>query len=131
MLSSFFPLWVTISGMLVGWTVLFLSLAVLNVYRRRFALRLARGGVFVSPAVFLLFAVILAVQIGEATSHENGVVMSAVVTAKNSPDQQSSDAFVIHEGLKVQVGDTVGGWTRITLADGKVGWILNEHVERI
>jgi len=54
-----------------------------------------------------------------------------VVTAKTSPDIQSLDAFVIHEGLKVRLSDSVAGWVKILLADGKIGWVRAEDCERI
>jgi len=41
------------------------------------------------------------------------------------------DAFVIHEGLKVTLSDALGDWVKITLADGKVGWIRGNECERI
>jgi uncharacterized protein YgiM (DUF1202 family) len=41
------------------------------------------------------------------------------------------DAFVIHEGAKVKLTDLVGDWVKITLVDGKVGWIPADQCERI
>ncbi|NUM63623.1 MAG: hypothetical protein HUU44_16050, partial [Ignavibacteriaceae bacterium] len=46
-------------------------------------------------------------------------------------DQGSTDAFVIHEGLKVNLEDKIDNWVKIKLADGKVGWVENEAVEKI
>jgi SH3-like domain-containing protein len=42
---------------------------------------------------------------------------------KNAPDESSSNQFVIHEGIKVEMIDAVNEWTKIKLEDGKVGWI--------
>lgn len=42
---------------------------------------------------------------------------------KSAPDASSTDLFVIHEGLKLQVKDRVGEWCKIRLSDGKVGWV--------
>jgi len=55
----------------------------------------------------------------------------SVVTAKTSPDAQSLDAFVAHEGLKVKLSDAVGEWMKIVLPDGKVGWIRAQDCKRI
>jgi SH3-like domain-containing protein len=41
------------------------------------------------------------------------------------------DAFVIHEGVKVKLSDSLGDWVKIVLADGKVGWIRSQECERI
>jgi SH3-like domain-containing protein len=35
----------------------------------------------------------------------------------------SSDAFVLHGGVKVQITDRFSTWMKIRLADGKVGWM--------
>jgi SH3-like domain-containing protein len=57
--------------------------------------------------------------------------MSQIVTVKNSPDAKSSDAFVLHGGVKVQLIDSVGGWSKVRIADGKVGWLEASAVEVI
>ncbi len=51
------------------------------------------------------------------------VIFSPTVYAKSAPDEKSTDLFVIHEGVKVQVLDGISDWKKIRLADGKVGWI--------
>jgi uncharacterized protein YgiM (DUF1202 family) len=75
--------------------------------------------------------VLLVTQGIESRSHNDAIVTAAVVTAKTSPDTQSVDAFVVHEGLKVKLSDSVSEWVKITLADGKVGWVRAQDCERI
>jgi tetratricopeptide (TPR) repeat protein len=60
-----------------------------------------------------------------------GIIMSDVSNIKSAPDQKSSDVFVLHTGVKVQVMDEVNGWRKIRLADGKIGWIQEKEVETI
>ena len=99
---------------------------------RTFALRkiaiLAGAGSFV---LFLFLLVVLIARLGDVTRTDEGVVMSQIVTVKNSPDAKSSDAFVLHGGVKVQLIDSVGGWSKIRIADGKVGWLEASAVEVI
>jgi len=38
---------------------------------------------------------------------------------------------VIHAGLKVQLIDHLGNWTKVRLADGKVGWLAEKEIEVI
>ena len=84
-----------------------------------------------SLLLLIPLGILFATQVIESRSHNDAIVTAPVVTAKTSPDAQSVDAFVIHEGLKVRLGDSVGGWVKITLADGKVGWIRTQDCERI
>lgn len=57
-----------------------------------------------------------------------GIIFSHNVSVKSSPDETGTDLFVIHEGVKVKILDTVNNWKKIRLADGKVGWIPSEHI---
>ncbi|MBI4809973.1 MAG: tetratricopeptide repeat protein [Ignavibacteriales bacterium] len=59
------------------------------------------------------------------------VVFSQTVSVKSAPDVQSTDLFVLHEGVKVEFLDAVGEWRKIRLADGKVGWLMVEAVRVI
>ena len=62
---------------------------------------------------------------------KSGIIVEQVVTVKSSPEPNSTDAFVIHEGLKVNLEDKLDTWVKIRLADGKVGWIENNLVKQI
>lgn len=60
------------------------------------------------------------------------VVMSPVASVKSSPSSESSkDLFVLHEGTKVKILDTVGSWRNISLSDGRQGWIRENDMEII
>lgn len=56
-------------------------------------------------------------------AEQYAIVFFPSVSVKSAPDAQSTDLFVIHEGVKAQVLDTVGEWKKIKLADGKIGWM--------
>jgi tetratricopeptide (TPR) repeat protein len=74
---------------------------------------------------------LLIVKINREQTLISGVVVEQSITVKTSPDFKSTDAFVIHEGLKVILEDKLDDWLKIKLADGKVGWVENDAVERI
>lgn len=59
------------------------------------------------------------------------IVFLSSAPVKSAPDAQSTDLFVLHEGVKVYILDTVGAWKKIRLADGKVGWMMGDGVEVI
>lgn len=65
--------------------------------------------------------------------HADGaIVMQAVVSAKSSPSADSStDLFILHEGARVTILDTVSEWYKISLADGRQAWLPASSVEII
>lgn len=65
------------------------------------------------------------------SNSEFAIVMTDVANIKSAPDSKGNDLFVIHRGIKVQVLDSVNKWSKIRLADGKVGWIPEKEVESI
>ena len=130
-LSTFLPLHTTLWLLAAGWILLFGSLAAMNLLSSPSALRLLRALVILSTIVSIPFAILAATQVADSRSHNDAIVTSSVTTAKTSPDAQSVDAFVVHEGLKVKLSDAVGDWVKIVLPDGKVGWIRSRECERI
>jgi tetratricopeptide (TPR) repeat protein len=73
--------------------------------------------------------------VAEQYQHEHNdrtaVVFSQSVSIKSSPDAQSTDLFVLHEGVKVDLLDAVGEWRKIRLADGKIGWLTAADLQVI
>jgi tetratricopeptide (TPR) repeat protein len=82
-------------------------------------------------AIFLMLISLLIVKINREENVIEGIVIEQSITVKTAPDLKSTDAFVIHEGLKVNLEDKLDNWVKIKLADGKVGWIENNAVEKI
>jgi len=81
--------------------------------------------------VLVLIVSLLVVKINREQTVISGVIVEQSTTVKTSPDPNSTDAFVIHEGLKVNLEDRLDQWVKIKLADGKVGWVENNAVEKI
>jgi tetratricopeptide (TPR) repeat protein len=59
------------------------------------------------------------------------IVFTPTVTVKSSPRDNSTDIFVIHEGIKVQLTNQVGEWYEIRIPDGSKGWIREEDFRKI
>jgi tetratricopeptide (TPR) repeat protein len=62
---------------------------------------------------------------------ERAVITSASVYVKSSPDEKSSDLFILHEGTKVDVLDELNGWKKIRIASGSIGWVTQNTFEII
>lgn len=130
-LNATIPVGLTTTLFLAGWSLLFVSLALMYLVRSYDVVRMMRWSFFGGSVLGILFGVLLLLQVLVIPDTIDGIIMSPTVTAMSSPDTQSVDAFVVHEGLRVTLGDSVEGWVRITLADGKTGWVMRSDVEEI
>jgi tetratricopeptide (TPR) repeat protein len=88
-------------------------------------------GTAVSAVFLLVFVGLFFVKLNDINRTNEAVVLANIVTVKNSPDDKSSDAFVLHGGVKVQIVDQLSSWIKVRLADGKVGWMEAKQTERI
>lgn len=64
-------------------------------------------------------------------SHREAVVMQSSVAIKSSPERQSVDKLILHEGTTVRIDEELSGWYKITIADGTNGWCESNAIERI
>ena len=129
--AALLPFGVLVSLGLASWAMTFLALAALNVVPGRVLGSWIRWTVLASLVSLAIVGSLVLVQMLDRSADEEAIIIATVVTAKTSPDAGSADAFVIHEGLKVEIGDGVGDWLKITLSDGKVGWIRSQECIRI
>ena len=90
---------------------------------------------FLLAGIFLLAALICFVGITQRShleqSEQQAIVFLQSVSVKSAPDTQSTDLFVLHEGVKVELMDSVASWKKIRLADGKIGWIPADALQTI
>lgn len=101
-----------------------------------------RGGNHTVRKVGFISTVILALLLALSTwllirtthrynAHSEAVVTLPAITVKSSPEKQSVDKLILHEGTLVNITDSLAGWYKITLADGTTGWCGTDEVERI
>jgi len=82
--------------------------------------------------VIAVLCVIFAIeQSGKEQSTNEAIIFSPSVYIKSSPDKESTDLFILHEGTKVKILDEVGSWKKIKIADGNIGWLQNKTIEII
>lgn len=88
---------------------------------------------FVSSTIsFILLIASLAITFNQHALAKNtleAIVFSDEVSVKNEPTKNADELFVLHEGTKVYVIDSVDNWKKIRLADGKLGWIINTNIK--
>jgi len=65
------------------------------------------------------------------TQRKQAIVFTPSVTIKGSPDESGTELFLLHEGTKVKVIDSLGDWRNIQLSDGNEGWLNKKDIEII
>ncbi|MHC1708013.1 MAG: tetratricopeptide repeat protein [Bacteroidales bacterium] len=64
-------------------------------------------------------------------NQKEAIIFSPAVNIKSSPDDNSVDIFVLHEGTKVVITDNLGDWYKILIANGSVGWLKADAMKII
>ena len=60
-----------------------------------------------------------------------GIILAPKVDVKTGPNSGEKDAFLLHEGTKVNILQQTEGWVEIKLANGNIGWVLKETLELV
>ena len=122
------------------WAALFLVLlavtlacVLLFLLGRRVA---ARKTGFIAGIVALVLALLCVSfafwQRADYRKADSAIITRAVTTVQSAPGRDSAkDLFVLHEGTKVKLLDSVGSWRNIELADGRQGWLPETDLEVI
>jgi len=90
---------------------------------------------FYSAVALLLLAILAfwcsfrrAVTISDSTA---AIVVEPSVAIKSSPDADGNNVFMLHEGTRVMVVDSIENWINIKLTDGNKGWVERNAIEPI
>jgi tetratricopeptide (TPR) repeat protein len=82
--------------------------------------------------VFTLLSITVAYsQYRHLQTTPEAIIFDPTVHVKSSPDLNSTDIFVIHEGTKVSITDHLGDWNEIRIANGSVGWVKSSVMKQI
>jgi uncharacterized protein YgiM (DUF1202 family) len=92
--------------------------------------------IFFIGMVFMIFGIIISVSsaIFEKSNYDNdqpAVVFEEITAVKSEPTENGTTAFMLHEGTKVFVFETVDNFKKIELQDGKKGWIKSSAIKEI
>lgn len=122
----------TWSGISIAAFVLFLVLLSFYLLSKRVSVK--RISFFVA-----IFAIILSGftysmasrQKQKLVKRNHAIVFCPRVTVKSSPAENGTDLFLIYEGLKVEITDSLNTWKEIKLADGNEGWLPDSCIVKI
>ena len=114
---------------------LLLALCMALVYLFSSKVWLRKIGFFGGIVMLVLFIVsnVFAYQQRMILDNRTGaIVITPSANVKTTPENNSKDAFLIHEGTKVEIiDDSMNDWKCVHLANGKEGWISTKALERI
>lgn len=123
-----------------GWAVVavvsvLLAIAMMLLYLFAGSIAARKAGFFVAVTAIIVFIfsnVFALKQKTERENHNGAIVITPSATLKKTPDHNSADAAVIHEGTKVIITDsTMKEWRGVRIADGRSGWIQATQIENI
>lgn len=82
--------------------------------------------------LFLLGNLFAWQQKSQYDNRTGAIVVSSSVSVKATPGKSASEAFILHEGTRVEVVDkTLPGWRAVQTGDGRSGWVPVGTLEEI
>lgn len=90
---------------------------------------------FVGMFIVLLFVLMsVAAAFFEKSHYDNerpAIVFAESADVRSEPQNASSSIFILHEGTKVYVEETLDNWKKIQLTDGTEGWIDSKAIKEV
>lgn len=59
------------------------------------------------------------------------IIFDKNIRVLSEPNNHSNELFLLHEGTKIKVLESLNSWVKIKLADGKTGWINENSIKII
>ena len=96
--------------------------------------RLKRIFFFTSLTILLLFILSFSITYSIEQNEKNkkfAILFSKQTDIWSEPNQQADRLFVLHEGTKMQLLDSLEEWQKIRIANGSEGWIKEASFKKI
>jgi hypothetical protein len=100
--------------------LLFWSSALFNLYRNS---EWAKWSLWLSLLLSLVLGISAGMKARESFRNAGGVILEDEVPVRAGFSRNDTTLFVLHEGAEFTILDEEQGWWKITLADGKKGWV--------
>ena len=91
---------------------------------------------FFTSMILVLLVILLTIaaaifEKNNVDSNRPAIVFAEITAVKTEPKTTAPDSFLLHEGSKVFVLETLDNWKKVALTDGKKGWILSESLKEL
>ncbi len=121
--------WAIVSLTLFAFALFFLSVYIFSAYPL-----LKRIGFYFS-VILLFFSIITLWNAVKrktySTKSNSAIIIVQSVNVKSSPDADGTNVFVLHEGTKVMITDSIENWKEIKIGNGNKGWLENIAIHPI
>ncbi len=92
--------------------------------------------IFFTGMFVVLLGITLSVSAGifERNRLENekpAIVFAETAPVKSEPKSASPDSFILHEGTKVYILESIANWKKIELTDETTGWIESSAIKEL
>ena len=85
-----------------------------------------------SSILFIIYFILLhTIQLIKTKKIRNSNTILKTNDIWSEPNQQAERLFVLHEGTKMQLLDSLEEWQKIRIANGSEGWIKELHSRRL
>ena len=116
----------------VGFSIVFLLFFIAYYFSSKTLLK----RIFFVGMFLILIGLIISVScaISEKSRFDNdkpAIIFAERIEVKSEPKETSNEAFILHEGTKVQVIEAKKDWRKIQLADERIGWVNKEALKEI
>lgn len=116
----------------IGAFLLFLAFLGLFLFSKSISLKRISFWMGILVLVFSGFTFSLAAQQKNKINKRNhAIVFCPRVTVKSSPTESGTDLFLMYEGVKVEITDSLNNWKEIKLSDGNEGWCPDSCMVKI
>ena len=68
---------------------------------------------------------------GRMDNERPAIVFAETASVKSEPKISATDAFVLHEGTKVYILESIANWKKVELTDETTGWIEESAIKEI
>jgi len=117
-------------------SILFMVLFVTGFLLYYFSVYQEKKRLFFIISMFCLLISLLSLsfsfsQYNYIQNQDPAIVFAKEIGVNAEPNNRSEEVFVLHEGTKVNVEDEMDDWKKITLADGKTGWLPASEIKEV
>lgn len=88
-------------------------------------------GMFIVPFLLLLSVLAAWFEKNQDLNERPAIVFAESTSVLNEPRNNATEAFVLHEGTKVFVLESLDQWKKIQLTDESEGWILSDAIKEL